>query len=153
MRHLFLDTNVLLDFVLKRDGFGPAAHQLFLAAEADKAVLYAAALSFSHIYYTLRKTNSPAERIRALTELAASVNIIPLTRPVIEAALTLGFADFEDGLQYCAARTVPTVEAIITRDPRGFTAGTLPVLAPPAALARLGASPPRWAGLAADQRP
>lgn len=138
MRHLFLDTNVLLDFILKRDSFGPAAHQLFLAAEADEVVLYAAALSFSHIYYTLRKTNPPAERILVLTALANSVNIIPLTRPVVEAALTLGFPDFEDGLQYCAARLVPAIEAIVTRDPKGFAAGTLPVLLPLEALARLG---------------
>lgn len=58
-------------------------------------------------------------------------------RPVIEAALTLGFADFEDGLQYCAARSVPAIEAIIARNPKGFAAGALPVLTPPTALARL----------------
>lgn len=72
-----------------------------------------------------------------MTELGASVNIIPLNRTIIEAALTLGFADFEDGLQYCAARSVPAIEAIVTRDPKGFAAGALPVLTPPAALARL----------------
>ncbi|OGX87515.1 type II toxin-antitoxin system VapC family toxin [Hymenobacter coccineus] len=138
MRHFFLDTNVLLDFILQRDGFGPAARQLFVAAEEGRVVVYAAALSFSHSYYTLRKTNPPAERILVLKELAASVNIIPLTAPVIKAALALGFADFEDGLQYCAARAVPAIEAIVTRDPKGFAAGALPVLTAPAALARLG---------------
>ncbi|WP_223653642.1 type II toxin-antitoxin system VapC family toxin [Hymenobacter psoromatis] len=137
MRHLFLDTNVLLDFILQRDGFGPAARQLFITAEAEEVVLYAAALSFSHIYYTLRKTNPPAERILALKNLASAVNVIPLTRPVIEAALALGFADFEDGLQYCAARAVSAIEAIVTRDAKGFAAGTLPILTPPQALARL----------------
>jgi len=70
-----------------------------------------------------------------MTQLADLVEIIPTGRPVIEAALTLGFADFEDGLQYCAARSVP---AIVTRDPKGFAAGMLPVLTTPAALARLG---------------
>ncbi|MEJ7665969.1 MAG: PIN domain-containing protein [Hymenobacter sp.] len=134
MKHLFLDTNVLLDFILQRDGFGPAARQLFVAAEAGEVVLYAAALSFSHIYYTLRKTNPPAERLLVLPNLAASINIIPLTRAVMEAALALGFADFEDGLQYCAARTAPAIEAIVTRDPRGFAAGTLPVHSPAEAL-------------------
>ena len=73
-----------------------------------------------------------------MTQLADLVEIIPTGRPVIEAALTLGFADFEDGLQYCAARSVPAIEAIVTRDPKGFAAGMLPVLTTPAALARLG---------------
>lgn len=139
MKHFFLDTNVLLDFILRRDDFGPVARQLFEAASAKRATLYISALSFSHIYYVLRKTNSVAERLQALTELATATNIIALDRPVVEATITLGFADFEDGLQYCAARTVPAIEAIVTRDSKGFAAGALPVLTPPEALARLAA--------------
>lgn len=139
MKHFFLDTNVLLDFILRRDDFGPVARQLFEAASDRQVTLYISALSFSHIYYVLRKTNSIAERLQALTELAAATNIIALDRPVVEATITLGFADFEDGLQYCAARTVPAIEAIVTRAPKGFAAGALPVLSPPEALARLRA--------------
>ena len=137
MKHYFLDTNVLLDFVLLRDGFGSAAQQLFEASAANRVTLYASGLSFSHIYYIMRKTNSAPERRAALQELADLVEIIPIGRPVIEAALTLGFADFEDGLQYCAARTVSVLEAIVTRDPKGFAAGALLVLTPPAALAQV----------------
>ena len=137
MRHYFIDTNVLLDFLLRRDGFGPDALGLFAAGDSGQARLYASSLSFSHIYYALRKTSPAAERLAALTDLAASIEIISIGRSVIEAALALGFADFEDGLQYCAARTVPAIEAIVTRDPKGFAAGTLPVLTPPEALARL----------------
>ncbi|RZK35840.1 MAG: PIN domain-containing protein [Hymenobacter sp.] len=137
VRHYFIDTNVLLDFVLLRDGFGSAAQQLFEASAANRVTLYASGLSFSHIYYTMRKTNSAPERRAALQELADLVDIIPVGRSIIEAALTLGFADFEDGLQYCAARTVPAIEALVTRDPKGFAAGALPVLTPPEALARL----------------
>ncbi|AMR27431.1 hypothetical protein A0257_10210 [Hymenobacter psoromatis] len=72
-----------------------------------------------------------------MTRLASIIEIIPLDRPVIEATFELGFADFEDGLQYCAARAVPAIEAIVTRDPKGFTAGSLLVLTPPAALVAL----------------
>ncbi len=138
MRQYFLDTNVLLDLLLRRDGFGPAALHLFAASESGQIRLYASSLSFSHIYYTMRKTNSAAERLAALADLAGAIEIISVGRSVIEATLQLGFADFEDGLQYCAARTVPAIEAIVTRDPRGFAAGALLVLTPPEALARLG---------------
>lgn len=139
MKHFFLDTNVLLDFILRRDDFGPVARQLFEAASDRRVTLYISALSFSHVYYVLRKTNSVAERLQALTELAAATNIIALDRPFVEATITLGFTDFEDGLQYCAARTAPALDAIVMRDPKGFAAGTRPVLMPPEALARLGA--------------
>jgi hypothetical protein len=115
MRHCFIDTNVLLDFPLWRDGFGPDALGLFAAGESGQVTLYASGLSFSHIYYTMRKTNTAAERLAALADLAASVEIVPIGRTVIEAAITLGFTDFEDGLQYCAARSVPAIQAIVTR--------------------------------------
>lgn len=86
----------------------------------------------------MRKTNPAPERLAALQELAELVEIIPIGRPVIETALQLGFSDFEDGLQYCAARSVAAIEAIITRGPKGFAVGTLLVLTPPQALMRLG---------------
>ena len=138
MKHCFVDTNLLLDFVLLRDGFGAAAQQLFEASAIGQVMLYTSGLSFSHIYYTMRKANSAAERLAALSGLAELVEIIPIGRPIIEAAVALGFADFEDGLQYCAARSGPAIEAILTRDPKGFASGTLPVLTPPEALAQLG---------------
>lgn len=138
MRHYFVDTNVLLDFVLLRDSFGVAAQHLFEAGATNRVVLYASGLTFSHVYYTLRKTNTAAERRASLSKLAGLVEIIPVGRSVIETALALGFADFEDGLQYCAARTVAAIEAIVSRDPKGFAGGALPVRTPPEALARLG---------------
>ena len=138
MNHFFVDTNVLLDFLAQRDPFTLAAEQLFEAVVQGKVTLYASGLSFSHIDYALRKVLAAPERLAKMTQLAGLVEIIPVGRPVIEATLTLGFADFEDGLQYCAARTVPAIEAIVTRDPKGFAAGARPVLTPPAALAQLG---------------
>ncbi len=76
------------------------------------------------------QTNLAPERLIKLLDLTKLVEIIPIDRAVIEAALTLGFADFEDAIQYCAAHAVPAIEAIVTRDLRGFAAGTLPVLSP-----------------------
>jgi predicted nucleic acid-binding protein len=137
MKHYFIDTNVLLDFLLRRDGFGPDALRLFAASDVGLVKLYVSGLSFSHIYYTMRKTNLASERLAALQELADLVEIVPIGRHIIEGALALGFADFEDGLQYCAARSLPAIQAIVTRDPKGFAAGALPVLTPPAALARV----------------
>ena len=120
---------MLLDFIAQREPFTAVAQQLFEATVLLRAALYVSGLSFGHLDYTLRKALPAAERLLKMTQLADLVEIIPTGRPVIEAALTLGFADFEDGLQYCAARTVPAIEAIVTRDPKGFAAG---------ALARLG---------------
>ncbi len=138
MKHFFVDTNVLLDLLGQRTPFGAAAAQLVEAAVQKEVVLYVSSLSFSHIDYALRKTITAPERLQRMATLARLVEIIPIDRQIVEAAFGLGFADFEDGLQYCAALAVPALEAIVTRDPKGFVAGVLPVLTPPAALARVG---------------
>ena len=121
---------MLLDFIGRREPFAADAAQLLEAAAGGHFTLYVSALSFSHIDYALRKVMAPAARLTSLAQLAQAIEVIPVDRAVIEAALTLSFADFEDAIQYCAARAVPAIEAIVTRDPKGFAAGTLPVLSP-----------------------
>ncbi len=66
------------------------------------------------------------EEIRKLLALCA---IAPVNRPVLEAALELDFADFEDGVLYEAARQVDA-EAIVTRNPREFKKAKLPIVTP-----------------------
>jgi predicted nucleic acid-binding protein len=39
---------------------------------------------------------------------------------MIESALASKFSDFEDALQYVAAQSEPTIQAIVTRDRKGF---------------------------------
>ena len=130
MKHLFLDTNVVVDFLGQREPFVASVIALFQLAEKEKVTLHVSSLSFSHVHYLLRKTVGSAEARSLLLDLAATVAIAPVDSGTMNKALRAGFADFEDAIQYCAARAVPAIEAIVTRDPRGFAAGTLPVLSP-----------------------
>jgi predicted nucleic acid-binding protein len=55
MRHFFLDTNVVFDYLGRREPNGAAALALFQAAYEEKVTLHVSSLSFSHVFYTLRK--------------------------------------------------------------------------------------------------
>ena len=134
MRHFFLDTNVALDFLAQRQPFAAPATDLFQLADEEKVVLYVSSLSFSHVLYLLRKTAGPANARSLLLDLVETVTITAVGSATINDALRADFIDFEDAIQYFAARAVPAIEAIVTRDPKGFAAGTLPVLAPAEAL-------------------
>jgi len=136
MRHYFLDTNVVIDFLTRRGAFAVPAAKLFEASVLGKATLYVASLSFSNINYVLRKENTLAERIDKLTKLARLVQIVSVDSHAVQAALASNFTDFEDALQYFAATAVPSIEAIVTRDPKGFRSSTLPVLTPTEAVAQ-----------------
>nr|WP_125916501.1 PIN domain-containing protein [Hymenobacter coccineus] len=107
-----------------------AAAELFQASVEDRVTLCVASLSFSHIYYTLRKDNTPAECTDKLVKSSALVQIIAVDSNTIRKSLAAGFTDFEDALQSFAAASVPAIEAIITRDPKGFRGSSLRVLTP-----------------------
>lgn len=55
MRYFFVDTNVLLDFIMRRTLFATPAAELFQLAEGRKVWLYCSSLSFSQAHYILRK--------------------------------------------------------------------------------------------------
>ncbi|HEX8429425.1 PIN domain-containing protein [Hymenobacter sp.] len=137
MKHWFLDTNVLIDFLLNRPPFAMDAATLLELAERREVQLYVASLSFATAYYLGRKTRPHQQTIAVLANLAQLVQIVSVDAIVVRQALAAGFSDFEDALQHFTATAVPAIEAIITRDPKGFQASTLPVLTPQEALAEI----------------
>ncbi|MGI4972068.1 MAG: type II toxin-antitoxin system VapC family toxin [Janthinobacterium lividum] len=134
-----MDTNVLLDFIMRRPPFAVAAAELFQLAEDRGIGLYCSSLSFSQAHYVLRKVIGSSKAQDLLVDIADLVTIVAVDSRTVNDALRSSFSDFEDALQYFAAtaRTGATIEAIVTRDSKGFAAGMLPVLTPLEALARL----------------
>jgi len=130
MRHFFLDTNAVFDYLGRREPNGAAAVALFQAAYEGKATLYVASLSFSHAFYTLRKQVGVVVAREALRKLARLVRVVAVDEAVVQQALDSTFADVEDAMQYFAATSVPAVEALVTGDPKGFKEGSLSVLSP-----------------------
>ncbi len=64
------------------------------------------------------------------------VGVAAVDGPVLEQALTLPYADFEDAVLMAAARQAGA-EYVVTRDRAGFAAGPLPTLTPAELLALL----------------
>lgn len=138
MRHFFLDTNVLFDYLGRREPNGAAAVELFQAAYEGKTTLYVASLSFSHTFYTLRKQVGAVVAREALRKLARLVRVVAVDAAVVQQALDSDFADVEDAMQYFAAASQAAVEAIVTGDPKGFKQGSLAVISPVEAQALVG---------------
>lgn len=134
MKHFFLDTNVILDFLAQRKPFVLPAADLFQLAEREKVVLYVSSLSFSHALYLLRKSVGSATARTLLLDLSEIVTIAAVDSAHVNEALRSSFADFEDAIQYFAARSIPAITHVVTRDLKGFAAGQLPVITPPEAL-------------------
>lgn len=98
-----------------------------------------ASLSFSNVYYTLRKQLNPQAARALVAQLEKLVTVVAVDGTTVQQAITGPFPDFEDGLQYYAAISQPAISAILTRNGKDFRASMLPVLSPAQALLEIEA--------------
>lgn len=129
MKHYLLDTNVVIDLLLDRDG-ADAAGALFDGAERGEYVLSLCSLSYTNIYYSLRKYLSHEERISCLAQLGEVLHTASVDGKVVSAALRSGWRDFEDAIQFYAAEMSGITDGIITRNEKDFRMSDIPVISP-----------------------
>ncbi len=134
MKHIFLDTNVLIDFLADRKPFSLEAAKLFNYSFKKKVTIYVAAVSYNNIYYILRQSCTHSETIKILTELQDWTEAIDVTKDVIRKALKSEFKDFEDAIQYNCAKTLNKIDCIVTRDTKDFKTSSIPTMTPKEAL-------------------
>jgi len=135
MKSIFLDTNVLIDFLADRKPFSIDAARLFDYSLKKKITIYISAVSYNNIYYIIRQSLSHAETIKMLTEISEWTNVIDLTKEIINKSLTSDFKDFEDAIQYHCAKSNNKIDLIVTRDTKDFKISSLPILTPKEAVA------------------
>ncbi len=128
MKILFVDTNVLIDFLANRKPFSICAAKLFTLSLSNKVKLYISAVSYNNIYYILRQSLSHKETIHLLKELSALTTIVDVSKKVIESAIASDFNDFEDAIQYQCALSINKVDCIITRDIKDYKKSTIRVM-------------------------
>jgi predicted nucleic acid-binding protein len=131
MRHeaLSCDTNIIIDLLLNREG-ADAAAAMIDGAERGEYKISLCVLSYTNIYYSLRKFLSHEERINCLSQLGEVVNTLPVNGMVIAAALHAGWKDFEDSVKYHCALVDGSVDGIVTRNVKDFILSVIDVVDP-----------------------
>ena len=125
---VLIDTNILLDFLLRREPFFQDAELLFEAIDSGLVIGCVTATTLTDIFYIAQKHTRSIEQARqAVAEILTVMTICPVDRAVLESAFNSGLTDFEDAVQIFCAVT-QGLEAILTRDKRGFVSSPIPVL-------------------------
>jgi predicted nucleic acid-binding protein len=130
MTRIFLDTDVIIDFLIDRKPFSREVAVLFTLVDERKLKGYVSSLTFSNLYYVLRKYESHHKVISKLESLANLLDIIKVDQDTIKNALDSQFLDFEDSIQYYCAFLSKKVDVIITRNTRDYKKALLPVMTP-----------------------
>ena len=137
MKHIFMDTNVVIDFLADRQPFSLHAAKLFDLTIDGKVIIYISAVSYNNIYYIFRQSLTNNATIKLLEELTEVAEIVNITKAIIKQSLKTDFKNYEDAIQYYCALSIPEIDVIVTRDTKDFKKSTLPVLTPTEALAAL----------------
>ena len=99
MKKVFIDTNVLIDFILEREGAKNAADILQLGEE-KKIRTAASFLTMANTAYIIRKGRTQTELYALLADLSDMIEILPMDERQFKDALDRPASDFEDVLQY-----------------------------------------------------
>lgn len=134
--NVLFDTNVVLDALLDREPWVDAAVALFDRVESGDMVGHLGATTVTTVRYIASRNVSAGAAEEMMRDLLRLFEVAPVNRAVLEGALGLGFADFEDAVLHEAGRLVGA-GAITTRDPAGFLKASLRVYAPDALVAAL----------------
>lgn len=130
MKKLFIDTNIVLDLLGKREPFYDDAAKLFSLADRGKVKLYISSLTIANANYVLTRFKSSKEARVILLKFKILVVVLVLNDKIIELSLNDdSFKDFEDGLQYYTALE-SEADIIITRNLKDFKASKIPVMTP-----------------------
>ena len=128
MKKVFIDTNVILDFLLGREGCG-YAKQILQFGDDGLIRNQTSFLSMANIAYVLRKYQSHDETVGTLRLLMKEFSVLPMGHQQFYEALATCGPDIEDTLQWtCAA--FGESDCIVTSDIRHFLESPIPVYTP-----------------------
>lgn len=127
MTRLFLDTNIVIDLLDKREPFCADAVRLFSLAHKDAVKLFVAPITYATASYLLQKNRTPQEVRSLLYNFRQLSHVATIDERVIDDAIASSFRDFEDAVQYYAALKVKA-DYIITRNGKDFEFSKIPVM-------------------------
>lgn len=135
MKKVFLDTNVLIDYLARRGRFFEPAAQIVQLGQGQKCEILVSALSFATASFILESHHKLSNEIvvRKFAEFVKMCNVTPVDSLVIDEAIASHFSDFEDAMQYNSALR-EGADAIITRNCADFDNVQIDVYEPQAFL-------------------
>jgi predicted nucleic acid-binding protein len=126
MTRLFLETNIVVDVLERREPFCHDAVRLFTMAYNKQVQLVVSPLTYSTTSFLLRKQGPEGVR-NLLSNFRQLSRVATTNERTVDDSLASQFKDFEDAMQYYTA-VKAKADIIITRNGKDFSASKLPVM-------------------------
>ncbi len=128
MTRLFLDTNIVVDLLDRREPFCHDAVRIFTMAYNRQVQLFVSPMTFTTASFLLRRHGTEGVR-NLLSNFRQLSRVATVNERTIDDSLASQFKDFEDAVQYYAAVKIKA-DFIITRNGKDFALSQIPVLTP-----------------------
>lgn len=126
---VLLDTNVILDYILKREPFFEHAKAILENSFSGTINSYVSASAITDIYYLIRQAKDKETALTFIEELIQFIKIAGVNHSVILEALKSEISDFEDAVQNSAALH-ENITHIITRNLKDYKNSNLEIFSP-----------------------
>lgn len=127
--NVFLDTNVVIDFMGEREGFFNDASTIFSMIADGSIHASVSSLTIVNCAYILKKAFGSDLMLEKLDKLCQILDIMPIAKEQVQNAISLKPYDYEDAVQYLSA--LPShPDMVITRDKKGFNDLDILVMTP-----------------------
>ena len=127
---VLVDTNIVLDVLLKRVPFYKDSFSIFQLSDSGNISGILASISVTNAFFILRKTGKNRDDVYLdMDDISSIFKLAPVSDTTISAALALRWKDFEDAVQYVAAKE-SEVAYIITRNKDDFITTDIPCMTP-----------------------
>ena len=129
MKKVFLDSDVIIDFLTNRLPFSIAAKQVFYFGKEKKIALYTSAIVLSNIFYIVSKMENEKQALQKINDLLTLLQITTTSQSTVNEAKNSKFTDFEDALQNFSAIEFD-IQILCTRNIKDYKNSSIAILTP-----------------------
>jgi len=134
--NVFLDTNVIIDFMGEREGFFDDAATIFAMIEDRSIRASASALTIVNCANILKKAFKSDIMLSKIEALCQMLDVMPINRSQLIDTVQLKPFDYEGAVQFLSALPYHP-DVIITRDKKGFIDFGILVMTPAEFISRV----------------
>ena len=124
---VFIDSDIILDLLLEREGFYEYAALIFENSEKGNIYVFTSSISIANISYIIRKEIKNSKKVKEyIKNLIEFIHILSVEESTIQEALETDFLDFEDSIQYITA-VQNQMDYILTRNKKDYKTSSIKV--------------------------
>jgi predicted nucleic acid-binding protein len=134
MKNITIDSNIIMDFLFKRDGHEKAA-EIFKHCSKKKINGFICAHEITTLSYFLEKSiKDKNKKIKAISGIMKRFKVIEINEELLNSALYSAIDDFEDAVIEVSSKA-KEVDYIITRNIKDFKKSQIKAITPEELLA------------------